>query len=695
MSWQCEICDSAITEFLNVNSHPICSDCYGTRNPAEWAREYAHRIPSAEAPCPNCGSTGLTPLPQDMVKCPSCEHFALISADDETPDEAAPATTVATDTVSRSPPKYMEAPKPSGTARCSDNSCPCTSPDDIIPEGGGYIYVSEETATVRAEYPTIAELRARDMARQSGLDSLFGGGGFSVINRTPSIPILMCERAARRRGLNLEVAAADAAHWWKTSQVPIRATPLAPPGSEDPKPAPKKSTLVMPTAKIPTPQKPVDTRSSQENPARQKPKKKGSGSTNQADKRPAGSNTKSASKTSAREAKTTVGTSDQEAPKTRIRCGKCRAVMKVSVTRAGQHVRCTSCDNVLRIPDAEQIKAAAARRRQRTAQKRPLISVECPECFATYRVKASLAGKRVRCKTCEAAIVISTDAPAASPKATAKPPGRTVEVITSELEALHQEFDRKWPDPSIASNPGGLIARGIASHESEEDLDTSLSLLDSMAASLPDTDDRIQLLQRMASLARERLAAASAPPPESTADSTPPPDPPSSDPQPSEATPPNSDEQHELECPFCEEAVTVPHSALGSRVVCQSCRSGFEVPNDPAELEDMRYQPDDGGDTYRLKTPASHQSSSSSGSRSGKVRYCQACGSEGAQPWDGKAYSVCSDLCSMMFESLMMLALAQGAASESMDARRHCVACGESMAPLCKNCPSCGEVHPL
>jgi len=40
-------------------------------------------------------------------------------------------------------------------------------------------------------------------------------------------PILVCEQGAKLRGLDLEVAATDAKHWWKTGFVPLRATPLA------------------------------------------------------------------------------------------------------------------------------------------------------------------------------------------------------------------------------------------------------------------------------------------------------------------------------------------------------------------------------------------------------------------------------------------------------------------------------------
>lgn len=39
-------------------------------------------------------------------------------------------------------------------------------------------------------------------------------------------PILVCERGAKLRKLNLEVAAKDAKYWWKTEKIPLRAKPL-------------------------------------------------------------------------------------------------------------------------------------------------------------------------------------------------------------------------------------------------------------------------------------------------------------------------------------------------------------------------------------------------------------------------------------------------------------------------------------
>jgi hypothetical protein len=44
-------------------------------------------------------------------------------------------------------------------------------------------------------------------------------------NGDSAVPILLCKEAARRRDLDLEVAAQDAAHWWETGSVALRATP--------------------------------------------------------------------------------------------------------------------------------------------------------------------------------------------------------------------------------------------------------------------------------------------------------------------------------------------------------------------------------------------------------------------------------------------------------------------------------------
>ena len=118
--------------------------------------------------------------------------------------------------------KYMQV---SGNHRnpglCSDDACPCGSPGATIPRGEGYIYVSKEVVEFRMDCPTEAEaqMKIRRVSAQMGAMIFAGSGVFA--------PILMCEQGAKKRGLDLEVAAADAKHWWHTGQVPLRPTPLA------------------------------------------------------------------------------------------------------------------------------------------------------------------------------------------------------------------------------------------------------------------------------------------------------------------------------------------------------------------------------------------------------------------------------------------------------------------------------------
>ncbi len=106
-------------------------------------------------------------------------------------------------------------------ALCSDDNCPCGFPGAQIPRGAGYLYISQEVVDFRSDCPTEAEAQAKiqRMAAQLGAMIFAGSGVFA--------PILMCEQGARKRGLDLEVAAADAKHWWNTGQAPLRPTPLA------------------------------------------------------------------------------------------------------------------------------------------------------------------------------------------------------------------------------------------------------------------------------------------------------------------------------------------------------------------------------------------------------------------------------------------------------------------------------------
>ena len=105
-----------------------------------------------------------------------------------------------------------------GSALCSDDSCPCGYPGATIKCGEGHIYVSDEVVDFRKDCLTEAQaqLKIQRLSDQMGSFVVAGAGVFA--------PILMCEQGARKRGIDLKVAAADAKHWWQTGKVPLRVT---------------------------------------------------------------------------------------------------------------------------------------------------------------------------------------------------------------------------------------------------------------------------------------------------------------------------------------------------------------------------------------------------------------------------------------------------------------------------------------
>lgn len=116
---------------------------------------------------------------------------------------------------------YFEVPEalPGQDGICSDNDCPCGFPGATIPRGSGYIYISEAVVDFRRDARSVREAEQKMARMQQRMNVVFGQ---NVVTAT-----LMCEQGARKRGLDLEVAAADARHWWDTGMVPLRATPLA------------------------------------------------------------------------------------------------------------------------------------------------------------------------------------------------------------------------------------------------------------------------------------------------------------------------------------------------------------------------------------------------------------------------------------------------------------------------------------
>ena len=118
--------------------------------------------------------------------------------------------------------EYFECDVPVGNGLCSDNACPC--PEVVIPRGTGYLFIEKSLVDFRRQYPTLESARKAMQQSSEQMRASFGGmfKGFYRLG-----PILVCKQGAKLRGLDLEIAATDAKHWWETGQVPLRVTPLA------------------------------------------------------------------------------------------------------------------------------------------------------------------------------------------------------------------------------------------------------------------------------------------------------------------------------------------------------------------------------------------------------------------------------------------------------------------------------------
>lgn len=119
--------------------------------------------------------------------------------------------------------EYFEVPVPNGDGFCSDRNCPC--PEVRIPRGTGYLYIGQEVVDFRRDARSHEDAVKKMVRAEEELEQQTG----AIVMSSPrvAVPVLVCEQGAKLRGLDLEVAAADARYWWKTGKVPLRPTPLA------------------------------------------------------------------------------------------------------------------------------------------------------------------------------------------------------------------------------------------------------------------------------------------------------------------------------------------------------------------------------------------------------------------------------------------------------------------------------------
>jgi hypothetical protein len=121
---------------------------------------------------------------------------------------------------------HFECTRPSGDGTCSDDSCPCGYHGANIPRGSGYFYISIELVEMRRDALTLDAIQKKVLIMQIIMDAIMMTATSVVFMPVVFMPILMCEQGAKKRRLDLAVAAADAKHWWETGLAPLRPTPM-------------------------------------------------------------------------------------------------------------------------------------------------------------------------------------------------------------------------------------------------------------------------------------------------------------------------------------------------------------------------------------------------------------------------------------------------------------------------------------
>ena len=122
---------------------------------------------------------------------------------------------------------YFECTRPSGDGTCSDDSCPRGYPGANIPRGTGYFYISKALVNMRRDALSLDALQKKVLKMQQ----IMGANMMTAISGV-FMPILVCEQGAKKRGINLAIAADDAKYWWETGLAPLRPTPMVRDGNK-------------------------------------------------------------------------------------------------------------------------------------------------------------------------------------------------------------------------------------------------------------------------------------------------------------------------------------------------------------------------------------------------------------------------------------------------------------------------------
>ena len=104
---------------------------------------------------------------------------------------------------------------------CDDRNCPCPGDIPLQPGKTAYVFISDNLLEMRRDAITYLDLHRKLDALTSRLSldcSYFGAGTVDAL--------VLCERGARLRNLDLKVALEDAALCFQEGFMPLRATPI-------------------------------------------------------------------------------------------------------------------------------------------------------------------------------------------------------------------------------------------------------------------------------------------------------------------------------------------------------------------------------------------------------------------------------------------------------------------------------------
>lgn len=120
--------------------------------------------------------------------------------------------------------KYFEVEPARPGARCQREGCECGAA--VVDVAESYLFVSHDCVQFRLDCPTLkqAQSKVRRMVNEAKLNA--AGKYLVIFDDSIPAPLLYCGLAAESHGINLKIAAADAAHWRATGQAPYRPTPI-------------------------------------------------------------------------------------------------------------------------------------------------------------------------------------------------------------------------------------------------------------------------------------------------------------------------------------------------------------------------------------------------------------------------------------------------------------------------------------